>query len=225
MAYGLEIYNDSGFLQISDSVANYFMVYSGVAIIPPVTSLPTTPSFATTVSIEYSTPFDAVAVYSADRYVIPQSIRPSSVSSAVISCVPSLTQGTVRYWLFKKYSSLAPSTSGYGMEIYDSTGTVNFSTQNPKLMRSYSTIPITSLSGTQSFSLPTDRMIAFLTYGTSYTTAVAPTKASPDVKVPMAIQSYSGGVYVKSSTVRGGRVTNTSPVFTGGLVALDVTNY
>lgn len=225
MAHGLEIYNDSGFLQIADSVANYFMLYSGSAIVPPVASIATTPYFGTSITIEHTTAFDAIAVQTTDRFVIPRAIFATSTTSTSLTFSQSLTEGTVRYWLFKKYSSIPKSTSGYGLEIYGTDGLVNFTTNYPEIMRSYSTIPVTNLTGTQNFSLPTDRMFAFLAYGTVYNSAVAPTKASPDVKVSQAIQTYSGGVSVKSSNVRSGRINSTTGVYTGGLVALDVTNY
>lgn len=225
MAYGLEVYSDDGFIQIADSVSNYFMLYSGSIIVPQVAAIGTSPAVPTYVTISHPTPFDAIAVYTPDRYVIPRSIFTTPTTSTSVGFQQSLTQGTLRYWLFKRYTSIAPSSSGYGMEIYNADGTVSFSTQYPKIMRSYSTIPVTNLTGTQSFSLPTDRMFAFLGYGTVYNTGVAPTKAAPDVKLPMAIQTYSGGVYVKSSGSRAGRINSATPVYTGGLVALDVTNY
>lgn len=225
MAYGLEIYNDGGFLQLSDSVANYFLVDSGSAIVPQVAFIDTAPYLGTSITITSSTSFDAIAVQTTDRFVIPKAIFDTSTTSTNLTFSQSLTEGTVRYWLFKRYSSLLPSTSGYGMEIYGSGGSVAFSSHYPKLMKSHSIIPVTNLTGTQNFSLPSDRMFAFLSYGTVYNSAVSPTKASPDVKVPQAIQTYSGGVSVKSSNARSGRINSSVGVYSGGLVAIDVTNY
>lgn len=226
MAYGLEIYNDGGFLQIADSVANYYVIKSGSVIVPEVSSIATAPNFGTSVTISNGTPFDAIAVSSTDRYVIPKSVFASETYSTNVVCTQSLTSGTLRYWLFRRYASTLPSTSGYGMELYNEEGELRFSTNYPKLMRSHSTIPVTDVSSTvQTYSLPTNRAFAFLAYGTSYTTMVAPTKASPDVKVPFSIQSFSGGVRSQRSNVRSGRLNNANPVYTGGMIALDVTNY
>jgi hypothetical protein len=225
MAFGFESYNDSGYLQIGDSVANYYLLYSGTIIVPPVTTLPSTPNNGTSVVITYPTSFDAICVASADGYPVPLPIFSTAVTSVTLSNRSLLTQSVVKYWLFKKYSSLTPSTSGYGVEIYDSSGNVAFSSNYPKLLRSYSTIPITDLTTTQNYSLLSDRQFAFLAYGTAYTTAVAATKASPDVKMPPAIRNYSGGVTSISSTIRTGRVSSAAAVYEGGLIAIDVTNY
>ena len=226
MSYGLEIYNDGGFLQIADSVANYYVIKSGSVIIPEVSSIGTAPNFGTSVTISNGTPFDAIAVSSTDRYVIPKAVFDTERYSTTVSAMQSLTSGTLRYWLFRRYASTLPSTSGYGMELYNEEGELRFSTNYPKLMRSHSIIPVTNVSSTvQTYSLPTNRAFAFLSYGTSYTSMVAPTKAAPDVKVPFAIQSFSGGVRSQRSNIRIGRLNNATTVYTGGMIVLDVTNY
>ena len=225
MAFGFESYNDSGNIQIGDSVANYYLLYSGTIIIPSVTTLPASPNFGSPVTITYPTSFDAICVASADGYPMPQAIFDTATTSVTLKNRSLLTQGTVKYWLFKKYSSLTPATSGYGIEIYDSSGNVAFSSNYPKLLRSYMTIPITNLSTAQNYSLPSDRQFAFLAYGTVYLTDVAATKAAPDVKMPPVIRNYSGGVTAINSTVRTGRISDSTPVYSGGLIAIDVTNY
>lgn len=217
MAYGFESYNDSGYIQIGDSVSNYYLLYSGTIIVP---------STGTSVNVTYPIAFDALCVATTDGYAVPKSIFTTPTTSTNIAYKATGAQATIKYWLFKRYSSLTPATSGYGIEIYNSSGGVAFSSNYPKLMRSYTTIPITDLTTTQNYSvLPTDRMFAFLQYGTVYTTTVAPIKAAPDVKVPPAIRNYSGGVTSISSGVRSGRVNSASPVYAGGLIAIDVTNY
>lgn len=227
MAYGFESKNDDGYIQISDSVANLYMLYSGTILVPPVagaTSGGMNPG--TTVTITHPTSFDAICIATEDGYVVPKPVFDQSATSVTISNMQSTVQTTLKYWLFKKYSSLSPATSGYGIEVYDSLGNVAFSSQYPKLMRSYSTIPITSLSTTpQNYSLPSNRRFAFLAYGTVYTTQVAPTKAAPDVKMFPVMRTYSGGVSTRSSNIRGGRLTSNTDVFNGGLIAIDVTNY
>jgi len=225
MAYGFECKNDTGYIQISDSVANLYMLYSGTIFVPPKVPLSTSINYGTTVTITHPTSFDAICVATEDGYVVPQGIFSQSRTSVTIASNELTTQSTIKYWLFKKYSSLMPATSGYGIEIYDSTGGVAFSSNYPKLMRSHSTLPITTLSSTQNYSLPTNKRFAFLLYGTVYTTAVAPTKAAPDVKIFPVIRTYSGGVSVQTSSVRGGRLTSSTPVYSGGLIAIDVTNY
>jgi hypothetical protein len=224
MAYGFESKNDSGYIQIGDSVSNLYMLYSGTILVPARATLSTNINFGTTVTVSHPTPFDAICLATDDGYVVPQTIFTQSKTSVAIVNNEWTSQTTIKYWLFKKYSSLVPSTSGYGVEIYDSTGAVAFSSNYPKLMRSYSTIPITNLNN-NNYSLPSNRRFAFLLYGTVYDTAVAPTKAAPDVKILPIIRTYSGGVNVALSSIRGGRLDGPTPVYNGGLVAVDVTNY
>jgi hypothetical protein len=225
MAYGFESKNDNGFIQISDSVANYYMLYSGTIIVPPKSPLSTSINRGTVVTVSHPIAFDAICVATEDGLVIPKAVFSQSTTSTTITSNELSTQTTVKYWLFKKYTSLSPSTSGYGIEIYNSTGGVAFSSNYPKLMRSFSTIPITTLSTTQNYSLPTDRRFAFLLYGSVYNTAVAPTKAAPDVKIFPVIRTYSGGVSAQFSSIRGERLSSSGPVYNGGLIAIDVTNY
>jgi hypothetical protein len=226
MAYGFESTNDNGYIQISDSVSNYYMMYSGTAIVPSGSST-TLVNYGTQVVISHPTPFDAICLVTEDGYVVPQVVFSTSKTSVTILSEIVSTQTTFKYWLFKKYSSLSPSTSGYGLEIYDSAGAVAFSSNYPKLMRSYSTIPITSLSTTvQNFSLPSNRRFAFLLYGTLYNTIVNDTKAANTVKQLPIIRTYSGGVSVKVSKIRTGVLPDgASAVYEGGLIAIDVTNY
>jgi hypothetical protein len=225
MAYGFESKNDNGYIQISDSVSNYYMIYSGTVLVPPGSST-TSVNYGTPVTISHPTPFDAICLVTENGYVVPETVFSTSKTSITIISEIVSTQTTFKYWLFRKYSSLSPSTSGYGLEIYDTTGAVAFSSNYPKLMRSYSTIPIT-MTTVQNYSLPSNRRFAFLQYGTVYGTTTMQTKAGNTVKQLPVLRTYSGGVSTKISTIRSYGILpdGASGVAEGGLIAIDVTNY
>lgn len=222
MAYGVEFYNNTGKLQLSSDLNNFYMIQKG--------TLNTTDG-SVFYTVTPTVPYDAIAVYCPQMAVLPKSM----FSTAQAANTPqtfrkiSTSNATIYWYAFRSYSSLTKATSGYGMEIYDTNGTtVKFSSLYPKIMKGIK-IPIIDATATVT-TVSASKEYAFLQYGTNRGLVEVtepmggPTYDSPtDRFVYRFSDSYTS---IQSSQVRARQYATTEPIgFTGGLLALDVTNY
>jgi hypothetical protein len=221
MAYGVEFYNQNGKLQLSDSVNNFYMVEKGT-----INSTNGSVFYTVTPTVAY----DAIAVFCPTMAVLPKSMF-SSVQAANTPQTfrkISTSNATIFWYAYRSYNSVTPATSGYGLEIYNATGQVAFSSNYPKILKGIK-IPIPNEQAT-STTVSAAKEFAFLQYGTSrgIVTVTEPMGGgeydSPtDRFVYRFAASYTS---IQSSQVRARAYATTEPIgFTGGLLAVDVTNY
>jgi hypothetical protein len=221
MAYGVEFYNQNGKLQLSDSVNNFYMVQKGIL---------NTTDGSVFYTVTPTVPYDGIAVYIPEHACLPKSMF-SSVQAANTPQTfrkISTSNSTVYWYAFRRYDSVSPATSGYGLEIYNSAGNVAYSSLYPKILKGIK-IPIPDALATTT-TVSASKEYAFLQYGT--------TRGLVTVTEPMGGGEYESPtdrfVYrfpasytsIQSSQVRARQYATTEPIgFTGGLLAIDVTNY
>lgn len=232
MAFGLLASNpNAGEIVLSEETTNRYCIGSGSVSVPTAAS-DTTNDFWDTVGISSSESFDCVVVQSPDTYVRPVSILDAEVTSFGIEYFNFSTlaaAGTIYYWLFKKYRSLPPATSGYGIEIYRSDGSVAFSSAEPKILKNQLIIPITSLStaGLQpvatNISVPSDKNYAYMFYGIVRTIWFFGPLAHQGSRMP-GIMTSLGNVSVRWAG-RGGKTFIAGQQYQGGLIMTDITGY
>ena len=221
MAFGVEFYNNNGSLQLASGVKNFYMTQKGTLS-------------ATNGSVFYTVtptvPYDAIAVYCPEMAVLPKSMF-STVQAANTPQTfrkASTSNATIYWYAYRRYDSLSPATSGYGLEIYNDDGSVGFSSLYPKIMKGIK-IPIIDATATTT-TVSASREYAFLQYGTN--------RGLVTVTEPMGGGEYDSPtdrfVYrfpasytsIQSAQIRARIYATTEPIgFTGGLLALDVTNY
>lgn len=239
MSYGFTVYNDDGSVQISTDFINYYFVGKGTY------TLPAALTTSSAVSIDTGVTHDVAAV-ACDTWHI-QSSRVKTAPSTIVtispdfgatrygSSTPGAPAGTqFQYWLFRAYSSLTPSTTDVGLEVYNSAGQVAFSSRFPKIMRSLPPIPITylppknhALPGVQ-YNLPSGREYAFISYGVFRRWYVEPgVRQEPfDFSYQHTMKRAPGtGFYLGLRNTRGGRNCYPADVYEGGIIPIDVTGY
>jgi uncharacterized Zn-binding protein involved in type VI secretion len=227
MAYGAEFYNDSGKVQLSSEVSNFYMAEKGTITLSTSTS---------TITITPTVSYDAIALVIEGGTIIPGEMYATTVAANTsktftvrgTSATGSGPSGAVIKWYaFRSYRHLSPATTGHGMEIYTSTGQVAFSSLYPQIMKGFK-IPISSAS-TLDTPLDSSKTYAFISYGTSrgigtYSEPMGGGATLTGNRNLMTIKTSSSNIRVIFSSPR------TSPAafpaaFSGGLIALDVTNY
>jgi hypothetical protein len=124
MAYGIQIYNDSGFLQIDQDYTNYLLHTSG--------SVTSTGRAISGSDEEPDVSTVNVSGVSANDDVI-FAFRPATADGSAIRAVKTSTTGqfkiysdyagTINWKAYKKGSLLSAPTSGYGLNVYRSDGT------------------------------------------------------------------------------------------------------
>jgi len=221
MAYGVEFYNQNGKLQLADSVNNFYMVQKG--------TLNTTDG-SVFYTITPTVAYDAIAVFCPEMALLPKSMFnvPQAANTPQTFRKISTSNTTIFWYAYRRYDSLSPATSGYGLEIYNSAGQVAFSSVYPKILKGIK-IPIPDATAT-STTVSASKEYAFLQYGTN--------RGLVDVTEPMGGGSYLSPtdrfVYrfpasytsIQSAQIRARVYATTEPIgFTGGLLAVDVTNY
>lgn len=221
MAYGIEFYNNTGKLQISSDANNFYMVEKGTV---------TTAGGSLFFNITPTVAYEAIAVVpAAAEGILPKSIF-SSVQAANTAAgfrKSNTSVNTISWYAFRSYSSLTKATSGYGMEVYDTDGTtVRFSSLYPKIMKGIK-IPVPDATGTTTTVDPS-KVYAFLQYGTTKGTAtVTEPMGGGTFKAPtdrVAFRASSTSIQTTQVTYR--RYATLAPAaFTGGILAVDVTNY
>lgn len=221
MAYGVEFYNNTGKLQLSSAVKNFYMIQKGIL---------NTTDGSVFYTVTPTVAYDAIAVYCPQMAVLPKSMF-SSVQAANTPQTfrkASISNATIYWYAYRRYDSLPQATSGYGLEIYNDNGSVGFSSLYPKIMKGIK-IPILDATATTT-TVSASKEYAFLQYGTN--------RGLVEVTEPMGGGTYDSPtdrfVYrfpasytsIQSGQIRARQYATTEPIgFTGGLLALDVTNY
>jgi hypothetical protein len=216
MAYGLEIVNDSGSVQIATGISNFYLVESGSVSVSAGTG-----SFTITPTVDYD-----IMAMNCDCWILAHPIFTSLKSANVaLTTRKNSNAGTVNWWAFRSYKALTPSTSGYGLEIYNPDGTVGFSSNQPKILRAHSKIPITTSVSTSN-SLPSGQVFAFISYGvvTKGGTITAGMGGGAEDIVLGPTFNYSSGNVTTNVNQRIGS-GSVDDVYVGGLLAIDVTGY
>lgn len=222
MAYGIEFYNQEGKLQIASGVNNFYMAEKGILNVT---------NGSVFCTIAPTVPYDAIAVFCPTMAILPKSIF-SSVQAANTPQTfrkANTSNATINWYAYRNYNSVAKATSGYGIEIYNADGTtVNFSSNFPKILKGIK-IPIPDANAT---ATPVDvsREYAFLQYGTNrgLVTVTEPMGGGQyDSPTDRFVYRFSSSYNsIQSSQVRARQYATTEPIgFTGGLLAVDVTNY
>jgi len=239
MAYGLQIFNDNDKLQIGTDVSNFYMCQKGTINIQAGYEWDAFIYPTITPSVSY----DGVAVCfdtgNTDAFVDIKSLfanpKPAgepTYFSGIYAWQPNPSQSfpniNLNWYAFRNYRALPPATSGYGMELYNSDGTVGFTTRYPYILKGFR-IPITNTSQLgQRIQLPPGRRFAFMTYGTT----IISTRNNPQSLYGHATLAHmydpvSNGLIVFGSPLYAG-VDNSSDnltTFTGGILVVDVTGY
>lgn len=216
MAYGAEFSNSSGTIQLGTGVTNFRQVASGTYNDP--IGIPT-------INPGGGISFDMVAVRSNNCFPIPVPVFATPRSSVAVPVFGNFGD-SFTYHCFRSYRSMAPATSGYGLEIYNDDGTVGFSSREPHIMRTYAKIPITS-GEPFDYALPSNRTFAFIAYGKVTKRQYISTDfggSMEHVSTAPTIQNYPGGVHIGSNYwIDGGDPV--ADTFNGGILAIDVTGY
>lgn len=222
MAYGVEFYNNSGKLQLSSDVNNFFMIEKGIL---------NTTGGSVFYTVTPTVPYDAIAVYCPEMAILPKSMF-STVQAANTPQTfrkASTSNATIYWYAYRSYSSVTKATSGYGMEIYDTNGTtVRFSSLYPKIMKGIK-IPILDATATTT-TVSASKEYAFLQYGTNrgLVTVIEPMGGGEyDSPTDRFVYRFPASyTLIQSGQIRARTYATTEPIgFTGGLLALDVTNY
>jgi len=125
MSYGISIENESGYLQISDSYTNYVLVASGSV----------SATAGATGSFSGVSPGDAtITGLQAEDIVAVQGSFLSEkyrTSSAVGIYNWQTSTQSISYRVYRKSSNISASTSDYGLEVFDASGNLRFSSKYP----------------------------------------------------------------------------------------------
>jgi hypothetical protein len=220
MSYGIEFYNQEGKLQLASGVNNFYMAEKGTF-----NTVGGSVFFTITPTVAY----DAIAVVcGAAEGFIPKSIFPSvqAANTSQTFRKANSTVNSISWYAFRNYNALTPATSGYGIEIYNANGTVGFSSNFPKLLKGIK-IPVPDANATAT-AVDAGKTYAFLQYGTNrgIVTVTEPmgggTYQSPTDRFVFRASTTS----IQSTQVRARAYATTEPIgFTGGILAVDVTNY
>lgn len=184
MAFGGEIYNTNGKLQLGVGVSNYYCAQKGT-VTAPACSVDGSGNainyyFSSgTVSITPTVEWDIIALRG--RGGARPRIGDMATSTVAANTTKTFqiqgTGGFVDWWVFRSYTALSPSTSGFGWEIINpATNKVNFTTKQPKILKcSKYVLPSLGVvvpggnAGLVNVSLPTGRDFAFFAFGTAQT--------------------------------------------------------
>lgn len=220
MSYGVEFYNQEGKLQIASGVNNFYMAEKGTF---------NTAGGSVFFTVTPTVAYDAIAVViGGTEGFIPKSIFASAQAANTGQTFRKAGIGinSVSWYAFRSYNSLSPSTTGYGMEIYNANGTVGFSSNYPKILKAIK-IPIPNENATSTV-VPSGRTFAFLQYGTNRgLVTVTEPMGGGTYQSPTDRFAYRGSsTSVDTIQVRARAYATTEPTgFTGGILAVDVTNY
>jgi hypothetical protein len=226
MDHGLEFRTESGRLQIGERSCALYMAQKGTTYAW---------SNARDIAVTPTVPYDAIAIAPADALSIKP--EPSFGGTKAANTTTQIHKNPVEadpnyliaydWYAFRRYSHLAPSTSGSGLELqHPVSGEVMFSTRQPKILKGFPAA--VTAANKDGFEVPVlaGRTYAFLAYGMCR------------VKATSAVGGYWNhyytGVYVHPVTGRimAGCTTyltssfDAGPTsFDGGIFACDVTNY
>lgn len=224
-----EAYNEAGALQFDAQSFAYSFVEKGTVTIANRFTIAedggdgiylTTEGFKTITG-----GWDIVVFSSPNVAIIPRADTYGGLPSGMFAIVaeplldgsgyyqPSTFSTTCNYWVFKSSRTfLSPAVSGVGLELYNSDGTVCYSsTQKPLQVKSNATIASFSSSWTASVNLSAGPIYAHMLYGT--------VKSGPFLP---GIKTRSNGWDGVSVVRQSGTLTN---VVAGGILTVDVTGY
>ena len=231
-----ESYTDTGTVQFSTEANAYYLVGSG-QMTTGTTSYQVEDyysasnktfynSYSATATMGYD--FDIVALSSAACFISPQNYNGLTSAPVPRQVIIWGDQpgAAVTYWCFRKMKYLAPSGPGFvGLELYDATGAVVYSSGHPPLLvnQQYA-IPSTTAGYSASLSLPSSRKYAFLNYGnTARFSAHDPlaTYGNFGQFVP-GVKNNNGAISFKETSTPTNFQANSAA---GGILIVDVTAY
>jgi hypothetical protein len=135
MSYGISIENASGYIQIDSGFTNYVLVSSGTVnatagVIGTYSGID--PGTATINGLQAD---DIVAVRGTDICQAGRSASAQSLYNFTTSAQ------TISYRVYRKASDITPSTSDYGLEVFDESGNLRFSSKYApaKVLATYNT--------------------------------------------------------------------------------------
>lgn len=225
MSYGAEFYNSAGKLQIGLGVNNFYLVGKG--------------TFTMTSGTDYKNvnpgvSHDIMVVSCANGFVsAPQFNHAAAATTWVVAKTHIGVTLSVNYWCFRSYKALTPPASGFGLQIYNADGTLGFTSDKPKLMRSVSAINIPNNTPFTS-ALPSGKTFAFGSYGSVIDIELY-TEADPELgtltfhyykhpAIKLVGTTLNIEVSAAQATPLSGGPSGVS-VYHGGILVVDVTNY
>lgn len=122
MTAGLEVYNDSGSILIDSTYQNYSLLASGTVAAGTAVSFSTT-SIRPLVFVRFNTP---------NRFVRISDLTSNSVTFQTYDLQEGTgnfsnpVAGSTEYMVFGVASTLAPSTHGFGLNVFDAAGILVF---------------------------------------------------------------------------------------------------
>ena len=197
MAAGFQVYNDSGQLQVdSDSFLFYLVTKGTETSVARGTFGNTTPSkIEVTVPKTYTNPMVAISCSS----MIAEGGRTSDTNNYYFTYACAGSVGTsFTYYVFQSYAAL--TTGNFGIEVYDASGKITFTTSQSKPLRIIGLL--TSLTDSETF---TGRSVAVVhqktlseRYRTSYVwyeNGVATINEPPYLPAPSNWELYESWYY------------------------------
>lgn len=248
MPVGFQVYNDSGQLQVDSESFLFYLADKGSGTsIARGTFGNTTPSkIEVTVPKTYANPIVAIQCAS----VLAEGGRTSDATNYYFTYACAGAVGTsFTYYVFQSYEALTAGT--FGLEVYDSSGKITFTTAQPKPFRIIGLLE--SVTDTETFTGKTVAVVHQKTlserYRTGYTwyeNGVATINEPPYLPAPSGWELYESwyfhlwGASASGGTATSGTVSfddvttgptndySGSPEWTDtwrNLLIVDVTNY
>lgn len=141
MAYGIEINNSSGVLQIDETHLNLGLVASGTATCNVAVGSPSNLYYAT-VSKATGVTYPVIAIHTFGNAIALTRVSISG-GSAIWNFVGGQNDQFI-YYIFDKYPT---STTGYGLQVFDSGGDVTFNSDYPPMsVKAFGTTNTNNLS-------------------------------------------------------------------------------
>lgn len=143
MAYGIEILNDSGFVQVGEDFPNLMVVASGTTTNGGIVNFPTGLSGSSI--FVFAKPTDQTTTNGDGQTVVGHIDRVNGkfrlwrtgyVQNAspwydnFVSCTPDETVGGIDYVVCTEPSLVADPTEPYGLEVYNAAGDITFHTSS-----------------------------------------------------------------------------------------------
>ena len=241
MSYGLEILNDAGSVQIGTSTANFYLAQKGSFILSA--------GFGYDAFIEHTvTPtvsYDGIAIAVEAASALAAGHKPTLELKSLFATTKAANTPTtfwsvyawdgagsippdvtIRWYAFRNYKYLPLNSSGYGLDIFNTDGTLAFTSQNPYLLKG-TKVPITAshISSSSGIALPSGKTYAFMTYGTT----IISNYLSPywyNYYLSHSYNQTSKIFYPTPHQFTNLPVTTTNQsTYNGGVLAIDVTSY
>ena len=141
MAYGIEIDNSSGVLQIDETHLNLGLVASGTATCNVAVGSPSNLYYATVTKATGVT-YPVIAIHTFGNAIALTRVSISS-GSAIWNFVGGQNDQFI-YYIFDKYPA---STTGYGLQVFDGSGNVTFNSDYPPMsVKAFGTTNTNNLS-------------------------------------------------------------------------------